>query len=155
MIRQYVRCEYNFQLLSLLSYMKIKMIKSWLTQHSKSTSILTCLRNLKLLTCYDFCSTDTTEQHRYTPFVGTHIRYTYQNPGPISWLRNLFCFSESLRRSQWPRGLRHELSSPARTLGSWVRISLKAWLFVSVFLFIYVQALRRADPPSKESYRLS
>jgi hypothetical protein len=33
-------------------------------------------------------------------------------------------------RSQWPRGLRHELSSPARTLGSWVRIQLKARTFV-------------------------
>jgi hypothetical protein len=29
------------------------------------------------------------------------------------------------RRSQWPRGLRHELSSPAPTLGSWVRIPLR------------------------------
>jgi hypothetical protein len=28
-------------------------------------------------------------------------------------------------RSQWPRGLRHELSSPAPTLGSWVRIPLR------------------------------
>jgi hypothetical protein len=26
--------------------------------------------------------------------------------------------------AQWPRGLRHELSSPAQTLGSWVRIPL-------------------------------
>jgi hypothetical protein len=32
----------------------------------------------------------------------------------------------SLCRSQWPRGLRHELSSPARTAGSWVRIPIKA-----------------------------
>jgi hypothetical protein len=35
-------------------------------------------------------------------------------------------------RSQWLRVLRHELSSPARTLGSWVLISLKAWMFVCV-----------------------
>jgi hypothetical protein len=33
-------------------------------------------------------------------------------------------------RSQWPRGLRHELSSLARTLRSWVRIPLKAWMYV-------------------------
>jgi hypothetical protein len=26
-------------------------------------------------------------------------------------------------------GLRHELSSLARTVGSWIRISLKAWMF--------------------------
>jgi hypothetical protein len=28
----------------------------------------------------------------------------------------------------WPRGLRHELSSLARTLRSWVRIPFKAWM---------------------------
>jgi hypothetical protein len=36
-------------------------------------------------------------------------------------------------RSQWPRGLRHELSSPARTLGSQVRIPLKSWIYVCVY----------------------
>jgi hypothetical protein len=36
-------------------------------------------------------------------------------------------------RSQWPRGLRHELSSLARTLGSWVRIPLEAWMSVCVY----------------------
>jgi hypothetical protein len=39
----------------------------------------------------------------------------------------------SLRRSQWPRGLRHELSSLARTLGSWVRIPPQAWMSVCVY----------------------
>jgi hypothetical protein len=53
------------------------------------------------------------------------------------------------RQSQWPRGLRHELSSFARKLGSWVRIPLKVWMsvrvyFVLVLLFVYVAALRRA-----------
>jgi hypothetical protein len=33
-------------------------------------------------------------------------------------------------RSQWPRGIRHQLSSLARTLGSWVRIPLEAWMSV-------------------------
>jgi hypothetical protein len=32
-----------------------------------------------------------------------------------------FCYS----RSQWSHGLRHELSSPAPTLRSWVRIPLR------------------------------
>jgi hypothetical protein len=36
-------------------------------------------------------------------------------------------------RSQWPRGLRHELSSPAQTLGSWVRIPLEAWMSVCAY----------------------
>jgi hypothetical protein len=62
-------------------------------------------------------------------------------------------------RSQWQRGLRHELSPPAQTLGSWVRIPLEAWMSVciySVFVLSYAQvaALRWADPPLKESYRL-
>jgi hypothetical protein len=54
---------------------------------------------------------------------------------------------------------RNELSSLAWTLGSWVRIPIEAWMSVcvySVFMLSCVQvaALRRADPPSKESYRL-
>jgi hypothetical protein len=62
-------------------------------------------------------------------------------------------------RSQWPRGLSHELSSPAQTLGSWARIPLEARMsvcFYSVFVLSCVQvaALRRAHPPSKECYRL-
>jgi hypothetical protein len=36
-------------------------------------------------------------------------------------------------RSQWPRGLRHEMSSPAWILWSWVRITLEAWMFVCVY----------------------
>jgi hypothetical protein len=36
-------------------------------------------------------------------------------------------------RSQLPRVLRHELSSPAQTLRSWVRIPLKAWMSVCVY----------------------
>jgi hypothetical protein len=39
----------------------------------------------------------------------------------------LFCLS------QWPRVLRHELSSLARTLGSWVRIPLEACMSVCVY----------------------
>jgi hypothetical protein len=46
------------------------------------------------------------------------------------------------RRSQWPRGLMHEMSSTARTLGSWVRIPLEAqmplWAY-SVFVLSCVR----------------
>jgi hypothetical protein len=38
-----------------------------------------------------------------------------------------------MRRSQWPRGVRHELSSFARTLGLWLRIPLQAWMSVCVY----------------------
>jgi hypothetical protein len=36
-------------------------------------------------------------------------------------------------RSQWSRGLRHELFSPARTLKSWVGIPLEVWMFLYVY----------------------
>jgi hypothetical protein len=38
-----------------------------------------------------------------------------------------------LAGSLWPHGLRHELSSPARKLGSWVRIPLEAWISLCVY----------------------
>jgi hypothetical protein len=51
--------------------------------------------------------------------------------------------------------LRHELSSPAQKLGSWVRIHLEAWMPVCVHsVFVQVATLRLADLPSKEPYRL-
>jgi hypothetical protein len=48
--------------------------------------------------------------------------------------------------------LRHELSLPAQTLGSWVRVQLCVY---SVFVLSCAQvaAMRWADPLSKESYR--
>jgi hypothetical protein len=41
-------------------------------------------------------------------------------------------------RSRWPRGLRHELSSLVRTLGSWDRMPHKAWMFVQCAFFLYL-----------------
>jgi hypothetical protein len=43
--------------------------------------------------------------------------------------------------------------------GKWVRIPLKAWMSVCAFILfvlscVWVAVLRRADPPSKEPYRL-
>jgi hypothetical protein len=38
------------------------------------------------------------------------------------------CSEFACCRSQWPRGLRHEQSSLAWTLGSWVWIPLKEWM---------------------------
>jgi hypothetical protein len=42
-----------------------------------------------------------------------------------------------LCRSQWPRGLRHVMSSSTQALGSWVRIPLEAWMSVQVY-FVFV-----------------
>jgi hypothetical protein len=69
------------------------------------------------------------------------------------------------RRSEWTRGLRHVLSSPAQTLGSWVPIPIKAWMSVcvySVFVLFCVCRQRLCDwlnpgqgvLPTTDSYRL-
>jgi hypothetical protein len=50
---------------------------------------------------------------------------------------------DSQSRSQWPRGLRHELSSPARTLGSWVGIPLKTWMSVCVYSVFVLSCVGR------------
>jgi hypothetical protein len=75
------------------------------------------------------------------------------------FVRRIYTWEQGFCLSQRPRGLRHEPSSPARTLGSCVRIPLKAWMSVCVYsvfvLFcMLVAALRRAHPQSKESYWL-
>jgi hypothetical protein len=44
----------------------------------------------------------------------------------------LRCNKYKYCRSQWPRGLRHEMSSPAQTLGLWIRIPFGARLLVRV-----------------------
>jgi hypothetical protein len=41
-------------------------------------------------------------------------------------------------RSQWPRGLRLELSSSAPTLRSWIQIPLEAWMFVCIYSDCFV-----------------
>jgi hypothetical protein len=45
--------------------------------------------------------------------------------------------------SQWPSGLKHEMSSPAWTLGSWVRIPLEAWMFVWVYSVFVLSCVGR------------
>jgi hypothetical protein len=47
--------------------------------------------------------------------------------GTFSTLRICTC------QSQWACSLRHEMSLPAQTLESWVRIPLEAWKYVYVF----------------------
>jgi hypothetical protein len=63
-------------------------------------------------------------------------------------------------RSQWARGLRHEPSSLPRTLRSWVRIPLKAWMSVCAFILCLCcpvcadSDLATGWSQSKESYQL-
>jgi hypothetical protein len=62
---------------------------------------------------------------RYT--IDRKFKFTQQ---PFYYL----IFKQCGGLSWWPRGLGHELSSLARTLGSWVRIPLKAWMSVYAFI---------------------
>jgi hypothetical protein len=74
-----------------------------------------------------------------------HVGPMWRIPGPILQLSAETTFPFICNYildswSQWPRGLKHELSSPAQTPGSWVRIPLKAWMSVyiySVFTVLY------------------
>jgi hypothetical protein len=47
------------------------------------------------------------------------------------WMQ-IKCVYILFSRSQRPRGLRHETSTLTRTLGSWVRIPHKAWMFAFI-----------------------
>jgi hypothetical protein len=72
--------------------------------------------------------------------------------------QTLWASTTSNNRQQRQHDLRQDMSSPAQTLGSWARIPLEAWMPSFVLYLCYpvrVTALRRADPPSKESYKLS
>jgi hypothetical protein len=59
---------------------------------------------------------------------------------------------------QWPYGLWGVISWTAQTMGSWIRIPLKAWVYVCVFLCffcpLYVKALRWTDPPVQSPTKL-
>jgi hypothetical protein len=52
-----------------------------------------------------------------------------------------FCADVDNVRSYMEERSRHELYSPAQTLGSWVRIPLETWMSC-----VQVEALRRTDP---------
>jgi hypothetical protein len=65
-------------------------------------------------------------------FWGCPFRFCFRDSE-----ENVFMFLYILCRSQWPRGLRHEMFSLTRTLGSWVWIPIKAWMsFCIYFMFV-------------------
>jgi hypothetical protein len=74
-------------------------------------------------------------------------------------LSHLKAFSRHPRRSQWPRGLRHVMLSTARKLGSGGSNPARGMdvypRFSVLCCPVSVEALRRADPPSKESCQMS
>jgi hypothetical protein len=67
-----------------------------------------------------------------------------------------FCFtpwtSVLLDRSQWPGGLRYELSSLPLTLELWVRIPLEAWMCMCVYsvFLLFCVTVRSGQGPTKD-----
>jgi hypothetical protein len=70
--------------------------------------------------------------------------------GFSAWL-NFFILQPC--RSQWPRGLRHELSSPAPTLRSWDRIPLRHGCLCVRFFCFYIVSSETASRPNKRLIR--
>jgi hypothetical protein len=72
--------------------------------------------------------------HQDVVFLGVQsVCFEGQIKFSCVFLTRLSPVKVKLCRSQWPRGLRHEPSSPARTLGSWLRMPLEAWMSVCVY----------------------
>jgi hypothetical protein len=72
---------------------------------------------------------------------GSEGRYVFWG-GKVGGLKHFPAMMVPSGRSQWPRGIRHELSTLAQTLGSWVRMPFKASMSVcvySVFVLFCVQ----------------
>jgi hypothetical protein len=57
-------------------------------------------------------------------------------------------------RSQWPRGLRQELSSPAPTLRSWVRIPLRHGCLYVFCVRLFCVYIVSGETPSRPNKRL-
>jgi hypothetical protein len=80
----------------------------------------------KLYVCYTVVSARV-----YPPCHGVQVVMDTVHPLSLHYTKwHLYKVCRGFRQSQWPRGLRHELSSLARTLGSWVRFPLKSWMSV-------------------------
>jgi hypothetical protein len=86
---------------------------------------------------YDWWSFNISIYPIRNPLIISHVTrdtWQYHETGIAFHAReNNLCGLHSRRRSKWWRGLRHELSSLIQTLGSWVRIPLKAWLSVCIY----------------------
>jgi hypothetical protein len=121
-----------------------------LTNHAFSNEVLALVRNKVIIHLFSVSKLISPSSSRPFSFKHTFCKSIFVLTIILS---PILCGYEKYCRSQWPCGLRHEMSSPARTLRSCVRIPLLAWMCVHL-LHVQVEALRRAVPPSKEPYRL-
>jgi hypothetical protein len=67
-------------------------------------------------------------------YFTSNVKFLSDSLQPYS----LYVAMSNAGRSQWPHVLRHELSSLARTLGSWVPIPLEAWMSVLCAFILFV-----------------
>jgi hypothetical protein len=115
--------------------------RTWVKRFSYASNHSTCASYTSITAFY---ASDRPQQvHSYSSFFNTIPTHPnmFQHPARKSkrmalttekeWnFRLVYCIG---CRSQCPNGLRHEVSSPAETLGSWVRIPLEALMFVCVY----------------------
>jgi hypothetical protein len=112
----------------------------------------TCSLEYRTWTKYrPHCYTPSSEPSRVFSFISIVFLLSYSFNIIFLWYIYILLITV-------PRGLKPELPSLARALGSWIRIPLKAWMSVCVYsvfvLSCVVAALRWADSPFKRSYQL-
>jgi hypothetical protein len=87
--------------------------------------------------------------------VFTVFHYMFRPNGHLH-VGRIFYFHMLEGRSQWPRGQRHELSSPAPTLRSWVRIPIRhgcLCVFCVRFFCFCIVSSETASRPNKRLMR--
>jgi hypothetical protein len=113
-----------------------------------------------LSTWFKFLTSKPQENELQNVYLRSNIIRRFKDLLVISTVLSIdfYIINKTEGRPQWPRGLRYEMSPPAQTLGSWIRIPLEAWMSSFILYLccpVQVAALRLADPPSEESSRLS
>jgi hypothetical protein len=120
--------EYNFfknQVWSYFEYKPHPTFPSWIL--GKKYAAYTCVNTLICTVVFWFCNIV------YSDYGGDFQLWGYNENVIISVGAGILLdVVPNLSLSQWPRGLRHEPSSPAVTLGYWFEIPLNAWMSVCV-----------------------
>jgi hypothetical protein len=116
----------------LLSFRHVADIVSWLLHVLTHASVRPTLRTRSRghPICFSFFSASV-----YSKYFLFDTLLESQASVPLEFQENAYVVL--IEAEQWPRDLWHELSSPSRTLWSWVRIPPNAWLSVCVYsLFV-------------------
>jgi hypothetical protein len=109
----------------------IKMIRKWLWTGLWQLILFWVVKLVPILFVLIFPFSKTSCRHQENKLRGVKPPMQVQPPSLSSTSVEEGIWTSC--RSQWPRRLRHKMSSPAPMLRSWVRIPLKAWIFVRVY----------------------